>query len=95
MRSISAPAVPGKLPSKRQRDGCCCKAADDYVKQRLEHYGFHVLPIELRHVLQIYKLPPLHHDPFDRLLVAQSQVEKLPLISGDSEIARYAVDIIW
>ncbi|MFZ1771706.1 MAG: type II toxin-antitoxin system VapC family toxin [Caldilinea sp.] len=71
------------------------EAADDYVKQRLEHYGFRVLPIELSHVLQIYKLPPLHHDPFDRLLVAQSQVEKLPLISGDSEIARYAVDIIW
>ena len=71
------------------------ESADVYVRTRLEHYGFRVLPIELSHVLQTYKLPHLHNDPFDRLLVAQCQLERLPLITGDTEIARYGVDIIW
>lgn len=69
--------------------------ADVYVRTRLENQRFRVLPIELSHVLQTYKLPHLHNDPFDRLLVAQSQLERLPLITGDTEIARYGVEIIW
>ena len=39
---------------------------------------------------------PLHHrDPFDRLLVAQAQMEGLPLMTADAKIAKYDVEIIW
>ena len=41
-------------------------------------------------------LEPLHRDPFDRLLMAQSKVEKMRLVSGDSWIHEYAdIDILW
>jgi PIN domain nuclease of toxin-antitoxin system len=40
-------------------------------------------------------LPTIHQDPFDRLLVAQSRLEGLPIITGDREIARYPVAVIW
>ncbi|HUF38030.1 MAG TPA: type II toxin-antitoxin system VapC family toxin [Anaerolineales bacterium] len=53
------------------------------------------LPIELSHALEVYRLPDLHRDPFDRLLVAQSRLERLPLLTADPEIARYEVEWIW
>jgi PIN domain nuclease of toxin-antitoxin system len=53
------------------------------------------LPIELKHTLQTYYLPNHHKDPFDRILVAQSQVENLPLLTLDAKIAQYEVNIIW
>ncbi len=70
-------------------------APDRYVTQRLAHYGFQVLPVDLSHALHVHALPWFHSDPFDRLLVVQSQLEQMPLISGDSEIAHYGVQIIW
>jgi PIN domain nuclease of toxin-antitoxin system len=36
-----------------------------------------------------------HRDPFDRMLVAQSQIEKMPIVTGDGLIARYDVTVIW
>jgi len=53
------------------------------------------LPIELSHALEVYRLPEIHQDPFDRLLIAQSRLEKLPLLSSDAEIGRYEVEVIW
>lgn len=47
------------------------------------------LPIQLSHALHVYTLPDIHQDPFDRLLIAQSQLEKLPLLTADADIARY------
>lgn len=45
--------------------------------------------------LHVYTLPGLHTDPFDRLLVAQSLLEGMPLISGDLEMTKYGVKVIW
>lgn len=49
-------------------------------------------PLLLRpeHVAQVYALPPIHQDPFDRILIAQAITEGLTLVSSDGEIARYA-----
>jgi PIN domain nuclease of toxin-antitoxin system len=49
-------------------------------------------PLVLRpeHVAEIYHLPPLHRDPFDRVLIAQAMVEGLSLVTTDREIRRYA-----
>ncbi len=68
---------------------------DLYVANRLTHHHFSALPIQLSHALHVYSLLDIHKDPFDRLLVAQSQLESLPLLTIDSQIARYSVDIIW
>lgn len=43
-----------------------------------------------RHIATFHSLPPIHKDPFDRMLIAQATVEGLTLVSNDAEIARYA-----
>ena len=49
-------------------------------------------PLALRpeHVTGVYALPPIHRDPFDRVLIAQATVEDLTLLTMDGEIPRYA-----
>ena len=66
-----------------------------YIPSRVAYYGFRLLPIEARHVLQLWTLAEHHRDPFDRILVAQSQVELLPIITSDQTIPKYPVQVIW
>jgi PIN domain nuclease of toxin-antitoxin system len=47
------------------------------------------------HVLKIASLPNHHRDPFDRLLIAQSQVQQSPLVTVDALIRQYPVATIW
>jgi PIN domain nuclease of toxin-antitoxin system len=53
------------------------------------------LSIEIRHALYIPALPLIHRDPFDRILIDQSLVDNLPLLTTDVAIARYDVPTIW
>lgn len=53
-----------------------------------------VLPIEISHVIKVQSLPNHHKDPFDRILVAQSQMENLTLISHDKNIWKYSVNVL-
>ena len=57
--------------------------------------GARVLPVEAVHAYAVYGLPPVHRDPFDRLLVAQAIAEDLPLLTGDEFIAQYPVRCVW
>jgi PIN domain nuclease of toxin-antitoxin system len=66
-----------------------------FLTREISHIAADVLDVRMEHVLRIYSLPALHRDPFDRLLIAQSQVERVPLITADPVIARYPVDIVW
>jgi len=66
-----------------------------YILSRMGLYRFRPLPVQISHAVRIYDLPRHHEDPFDRLLIAQSQVESIPLISADTEIRKYEVEIIW
>ncbi|MEX1184403.1 MAG: type II toxin-antitoxin system VapC family toxin [Gemmatimonadota bacterium] len=52
------------------------------------------LDITHQHTLRAGKLPPHHRDPFDRLLIAQAQIEGLPIMTADPAFARYDVDLI-
>ena len=56
--------------------------------------GFVELPIRSRHAAAAAALPPLHADPFDRLLVAQARAELLTLVTRDRNIHRYDVPIL-
>jgi len=49
-----------------------------YVAKRMTLRGFQPLPIQLSHTLHVFHLPEIHQDPFDRLLIVQSQLEDLP-----------------
>ena len=53
------------------------------------------MDIAFEHALSAAALPPIHRDPFDRVLVAQAQTIGCPILTGDPEIARYAVDVVW
>ncbi len=66
-----------------------------FVPDQLERNGFQALPVLLRHALGLPALPPLHRDPFDRMLVAQALAEELTLVSADREIRRYPVPVAW
>jgi PIN domain nuclease of toxin-antitoxin system len=68
---------------------------DLYVPNRLKLHHFSSLAIQTAHALQVHALPPIHNDPFDRLLIVQSQLEKMPLLTTDAEILKYGIDIIW
>jgi PIN domain nuclease of toxin-antitoxin system len=69
--------------------------AETYIPSRITANRFIILPVNLSHILQVASLPSLHRDPFDRLLVAQSQVENIPIISVDQYIIQYPVNVIW
>jgi PIN domain nuclease of toxin-antitoxin system len=57
--------------------------------------GYRVLEIRPTHVLTLGDLPLLHKDPFDRMLIAQAVRDRLTLVSRDTVIRRYQVDVVW
>jgi len=57
--------------------------------------GYQELPITGRHTLLVSNLPPLHKDPFDRILLAQSASEGVPLLTSDSVLAQYPGSLIF
>lgn len=70
-------------------------APEAFVRDRLATNGFVPLRIELAHALRAAVLPHIHRDPFDRLLVAQAQIEGLAILTADPAISRYDVETIW
>lgn len=65
-----------------------------FVPNRAARAGFKILPISLPHVLFVHNLPPVHKDPFDRLLVSQAQAEGLKILTADPIFAKYKVDVL-
>jgi len=68
---------------------------EQFILEQLSLNAILVLPIQLRHALRVYTLPQYHRDPFDRILVAQSQIENLPILTTDTQITPYTVETIW
>lgn len=68
---------------------------EQFIIEQLVLNQFTVLPIQLSHALHVYTLPLLHRDPFDRILVAQSQVEDLLLLTNDALIQQYTTQTTW
>jgi PIN domain nuclease of toxin-antitoxin system len=62
---------------------------------RISKTQLRTLPIMPEHVLVVAKLPLLHKDPFDRILIAQSLSEAMPIMTSDHKISRYSVEVIW
>lgn len=68
--------------------------APDDLPDRVRRLGHRVLNVEERHAWHVRNLPLHHGDPFDRLLVAQAQIEDLALVTHDRLLERYDVRII-
>ena len=69
--------------------------AETYLPRLLRKHAFGVLPVDEAHALRAGTLPLIHRDPWDRLLIAQSQVEDLPILTADPIIGQYDVEVIW
>src|SRR6266571_4478246 len=65
--------------------------APEDLEERIEEQGFTPLAIRIAHALRAGALPALHRDPFDRMLVAQAQVEGMTIVTRDKNIPRYDV----
>ena len=67
----------------------------DLIPAQIRSNGFKVLAIDMAHLIQVASLPFQHRDPFDRLLIEQSQVEGIPILSADAEFDLYTVVRLW
>jgi PIN domain nuclease of toxin-antitoxin system len=65
------------------------KVNPDTVLKAIEPAGFSMLPIKGEHAARVFDLGMHHHDPFDRLLVAQAQLESMTLLTNDAALAAY------
>jgi PIN domain nuclease of toxin-antitoxin system len=76
----------------KQSIGKLDKPAD--LAERIRDSGFRHLNITAEHGIVAGRLPLIHRDPFDRMLIAQAQVERLTLVTRDAEIPKYDVDVL-
>jgi len=67
----------------------------DFLDDGLARTGAELLAVEQRHAIRVASLPLHHRDPFDRMLVAQAQVEDVPILSSDPKLRAYDVEVVW
>jgi PIN domain nuclease of toxin-antitoxin system len=77
----------GKLPT-------AVDLTADFPSQ-IEREGFHLLPISAEHGIRAGLLPGPHKDPFDRMLIAQTQAENIPIITNETVFETYGVRRLW
>ena len=66
-----------------------------FMDREIADNAFHILHIEPKHTAVLTTLPPHHKDPFDRLMIAQAQIEGIPIVSVDVAFDPYGVTRIW
>jgi len=66
-----------------------------FILEQMHINAITPLPVQMNHALHIYTLPDLHRDPFDRMLIAQAQVESLPILTADPQFSGYQVEVVW
>lgn len=67
---------------------------EPFIREQARRNRFEILPITLGHIAAVEHLPQYHRDPFDRLLIAQSIVDNLTLVSADHSFSQYPVTLI-
>ncbi len=66
-----------------------------FILDQMRINAIQSLPVQMNHALHVSTLPQHHRDPFDRLLIATAQLEGLPVLSSDHQLANYQVEVIW
>ncbi len=68
----------------------------EFFRDHMSRLGVEkVLPVYASHVFEMFSLPDHHRDPFDRLLVAQCRYEGYSIVSADSMLRKYPINVIW
>jgi len=67
----------------------------EMIANQQQTNNIQVPPVTLTHVLALESLPAHHKDPFDRLLIARANAEDAIIISRDTIIAKYPVQLVW
>ena len=67
----------------------------EFIDYQLNSNRFELLEIKVAHLKRVSDLPLHHRDPFDRLLIAQSQVENIPVITSDAAFESYDIQRVW
>ncbi|MBS1528966.1 MAG: type II toxin-antitoxin system VapC family toxin [Bacteroidetes bacterium] len=68
----------------------------EQIRDKMSADGrFKMLDISFDHLISLNKLPHYHHDPFDRLLIAQGTSENLTIVSADKHFAAYPIKVLW
>lgn len=65
-----------------------------WVQRLAREFGVQTLPVTQAHATEVADLPEHHRDPFDRLLIAQAQIERHTVVTADEVFSRYAVDVV-
>ena len=68
---------------------------DDYLIKRLQTQNIATLGISVKHAVRAASLPFHHKDPFDRMIIAQSELEDAVIVTNDETFSRYGVVVIW
>lgn len=68
---------------------------ESLMTEQLAANDIEILPISVPHLIQISTLPLHHRDPFDRLIIAQSIVERMPVVSADPAFDEYPIERFW
>ena len=71
------------------------RSLPDIIATQIEENQIKILPIELSHIYALDRLPLHHRDPFDRLIIAQSLTEEMPIASIDKAFDAYLIERIW
>lgn len=71
------------------------KPFDQIFPDQLANNGIELLPVTIPHLERIAIMPFHHRDPFDRLLVAQCQIEGIPILSTDASFDAYSIERLW
>jgi PIN domain nuclease of toxin-antitoxin system len=66
-----------------------------YVREQREKHGIEALALDEESALHVSRLPPVHRDPFDRMLVSHAMVHGLAILTPDPAITRYPVRVAW
>ena len=66
-----------------------------FIDEQLRTNRFQLLNINIAHLKRVHDLPLHHRDPFDRLLIAQAQVENIPVLTSDAAFDRYPIQRVW
>jgi PIN domain nuclease of toxin-antitoxin system len=77
----------GKLPM--------AQGAENALQNVCEQFSFHKVDLSFEHSQLAGLLPGPHRDPFDRMLAAQSIIEKMPIMSVDSKLADLGAEVVW
>ena len=68
--------------------------AAPYLAKHMDRNRVQMLGIQLAHLTELEQLPPLHRDPFDRMIAAQARSEAMAVMSADRKLAMYGVRVL-